>query len=333
MKYEIKIKSGEECVSLPRERVLELLPDMSEGELKALIALCASSDADEALEISGLESDEFNAAVAYLRGAKLIGRQSKSKAECEKGSARAEKRASDKKAGTDGKKADSDIINGNTLPEYSSNEIKRISESDRVLSSILDEAQQVFGKVFNSVEMNYIIAMRDHLGLDGEYILMLLQYFRAEGKALCYAVRVADSLVKKGISDPEALEAYIKRRDTFKGTEGKYRDLFGIGTRALTAYEEKYFHTWAVEMKMPFELVRLAFDRTVEKKGTPQKNYMNGILAKWHELGLKSEAEVTSHEQSGKTDKKATAASALEKSFDVNEFFNAALDRTYGKKE
>ena len=90
---------------------------------------------------------------------------------------------------------------------------------------------------------------------------------------------------------------------------------------------------WATEMKMPFELVRLAFDRTVEKKGTPQKNYINGILQKWYEQGFKSESEVVAYEQSPKADKKATAASALEKSFDVNEFFNAALDRTYGKKE
>ena len=333
MKYEVKIKSGDECICLPKQRVLGRLSDMSESELKALISLCVSSDEEEAIEISGLEKDEFAASVAYLRGAKLIGRQSKAKSEGAKIKADTDT-ADTQSAGRQApKKADAELLCDNTLPDYSSEDIKRISESDRVLNSILDEAQQVFGKVFNSVEMNYIIAMRDHLGLDGEYILMLLQYFRAEGKALCYAVRVADSLVKKGISDPEALEAYIKRRDTFKGTEGKYRDLFGIGTRALTAYEEKYFHTWAAEMKMPFELVRLAFDRTVEKKGTPQKNYMNGILVKWHELGLKSESEVTAHEQSGKSDKKATATAALEKSFDVNEFFNAALDRTYGKKE
>lgn len=332
MKYEIKIKSGEECISLPKDRVLELLLDMSESEMKTLLALSASSDTDEAQRLTGLESDEFNAALAYLRGAKLIGRQSKAKVDAQKPkiAAQTQTEGTSHKAA---KKTDIDISSDNSIPEYSSDEIKRISESDRVLTSILDEAQQVFGKVFNSVEMNYIIAMRDHLGLDGEYILMLLQYFRAEGKALCYAVRVADSLVKKGISDPEALEAYIKRRDTFKGTEGKYRDLFGIGTRSLTAYEEKYFHTWAVEMKMPFELVRLAFDRTVEKKGTPQKNYINGILQKWYEQGFKSESEVVAYEQSPKADKKATAASALEKSFDVNEFFNAALDRTYGKKE
>ncbi len=182
--------------------------------------------------------------------------------------------------------------------------------------------------------MNYVLAMRDHLGLDGEYILILLQYFRAEGKPLCYAVRVADELVKKGISDAEALEAYIRRRDSFKGMEGKYRDLFGIGTRALTAYEEKYFHTWGTEMKLPFELVRLAFERTVEKKGTPQKSYINGILTKWHNTGLKSESEVIEFEKNSKPAKKAPASTPQGSgSFNVDEFFSAALERTYGKGE
>ena len=79
------------------------------------------------------------------------------------------------------------------------------------------------------------------------------------------------------------------REKNFPTTEGKYRDLFGIGARSLTAYEEKYFHTWATELKIPFELVKLAFDRTVEKKGKPEKHYINAILTKWHSLGLTSE--------------------------------------------
>ncbi len=323
MKYEIKIKDGEDILSLPKKRTLDVLSDASEAELRVLLALAACEDSDEAMEAAGVDEDEFSSALAYLRGAKLIGR-------------------ADKKAKTVGSKADKkekgrkgegeiDLSRDKSLPEYTSDDIVRLTEGDRVLGSILDEAQQVFGKVFNQVEMNYILAMRDHLGLDGEYILMLLQYFRAENKPLCYVVRVADELVKKGINEPESLEEYIRRRDTFKGIEGKYRDLFGIGARALTSYEEKYFHTWGTELKLPFELVRLAFDRTVEKKGKPEKFYMNGILSKWHAQGLKSEAEVTEYEKAGKA--KSSAAQKGEGSFDVNDFFNAALERTYGKKE
>ncbi len=327
MNYDLKIQDGEEKLVLPLKRVLDILSDASEDELKVLLALAACSDEQEAQRLCGVEGEAFSFALSYLRGAKLIGRASRGKRTAEP----TEKKEKSKDSSAPACSS-VDLAHDKTLPEYSSDEIKRLCQDDRVLSSILDEAQQVSGKVFNQVEMNYVLAMRDHLGLDGEYILMLLQYFRAEGKPLCYAVRVADELVKKGINEPESLEAYIRRRDTFKGTEGKYRDLFGIGARALTAYEEKYFHTWATELKLPFELVKLAFDRTVEKKGKPEKFYMNGILTKWHALGLSSEAEVREHEAKGKPSKSGDAKNGAG-SFDVEDFFNAALERTYGKKE
>ena len=44
MKYDIKIKKGEESISLPKKRIVELLSECSETELKALIAIAADGD-------------------------------------------------------------------------------------------------------------------------------------------------------------------------------------------------------------------------------------------------------------------------------------------------
>lgn len=335
MNYEIKIKKDEETLSLPKARVTELLSECGEEELKVLIAIAAEGDTDRARELSGLSESDFSAALSFWRGAKLISRHTAKKKNTtepsDAQSARGEKSAPTSSGVLD---------NVSEIPEYTSADIKRLKGRDALFNSILDEAQQTFGKVFNNVEMNYIIAMRDHLSLDGEYILMLLEYFRREGKPLCYAVRVADSLVKKGICDPEALETYLKHRDSFKGNEGRYRDLFGIGTRALTAYEEKYFTTWSEEMQMPFDLVTVAFERTVEKKGTPQKSYINGILKKWHEAGILSIEALEEYEQSTKGApaqksqvQSGSAGSTGESTFDVDDFFTAALERMYGKSD
>ena len=324
MQYEIKIKKGEADISLPRDRVLELLSECSETELKALVAIAAEPDEEAAAELAGITAAQFSAALSFWRGAKLVGRRSaKKKAPVEQRPPVEEKRAQEG-------------IDTESLPEYTSADVVRLSKKDALFHSILDEAQRTCGKVFNNTEMNYILAMRDHLALDGEYILMLLEYFKREGKPLCYAVRVADSLVKKGISTPDALEEYLKHRDSFKGSEGKYRELFGIGSRALTAYEEKYFTSWSEEMKMPFDLVALAFDRTVEKKGTPKKNYMGGILKKWHEAGHRTVDDVLAAEQNrdSKADTRGTSAGATgDATFDIDDFFNAALERAYGQSD
>ncbi len=341
MNYEIKHKKGEEQILLPKDRVLELLPEFSEAELKVLIALTAESDPEKARELCSLDSGEFSEALSFLRGAKLIGRQSTKKRLCtDEQQSKTEQKASEP--------VRTEIpIDTDGIPEYKSSDVVRVCGQDPLFRSILDEAQQTYGKVFNNVEHNYIIAMREHLALDGEYILMLLEYFKREGKPLCYAVRVADTLVKRGICDPEALEQYLKHRDAFKGSEGRYRELFGIGTRALTAHEERYFTSWSEQMQMPFELVTVAFERTVEKKGTPQKSYINGILKSWHSQGIRSEEQLYEYE-SKQRDKKASLSASGKKSegafsgktgestFDIDDFFAAALERTYsqdGKKE
>ncbi len=136
MKYEIKISEGEVQLTLPRERVKDILSEASEAELRALIAIAACSDSDKAKEISGLEDEEFNSALSFLRGAKLIGKAAKTKKAPEKKEAAAKQEAA---------AAEIDLSHDRTLPEYSSDEIKRLTSNDRVLCSILDEAQQVFG--------------------------------------------------------------------------------------------------------------------------------------------------------------------------------------------
>lgn len=338
MKYEIKIKKGEQTLSLPKERVLSLLSECSEAELKLLLALSAESDEEQARELCALDSAEFSSALAFWRGAGVVGRARKKQDLPAKEVGNSAQKQPDETAlpdvAPDTAPDTAPDIDTSELPDYTSADIKRLKGGDRLFNSILDEAQQTYGKFFNNVESGYIVAMRDHLGLDGEYILMLLEYFRREGKPLRYVAGVADTLVKRGICDPEALEAYLKRRDTFRGSEGKYRDLFGIGTRALTAYEEKYFCEWSEDMKMPFELVREAFERTVEKKGTPQKSYINGILNKWYEAGVKSVEQLSSYEEGKGSQQKNNAQTVQgatgESTFDIDDFFSAALDRMYG---
>ena len=86
---------------------------------------------------------------------------------------------------------------------------------------------------------------------------------------------------------------------------------------------------------MPFELVTRAFERTIEKKGTPNKSYMGGILKKWHEAGALTLDAVLAHEQ--KTRGQSTSQSVTgntsgtsgESTFDVDDFFAAALDRSF----
>ena len=55
--------------------------------------------------------------------------------------------------------------------------------------------------------------------------------------------------------------------------------------------EREYIAAW-VELGLSDELIRLAYERTVYKKGAMNWPYMNKILQSWHEAGYRTPAQV-----------------------------------------
>ena len=67
------------------------------------------------------------------------------------------------------------------LPTYSSGELADMMEKRESLRLLIDEAQNIFGKMFNLHEVNILVGLVDYLQLDGEYILVLLAHCRRNG--------------------------------------------------------------------------------------------------------------------------------------------------------
>ena len=68
------------------------------------------------------------------------------------------------------------VIADTGLPVYSAEELAGILERRAELSALIDECQRVFGKIFNTREVGLIAGLTDFLGLEGEYILLLLTH-------------------------------------------------------------------------------------------------------------------------------------------------------------
>jgi DnaD/phage-associated family protein len=68
--------------------------------------------------------------------------------------------------------------------------------------------------------------------------------------------------------------------------ERRIRTMFGLGERNLTPKEKKCLSTWIYEYQYDIEIVEMAYNITVDTKGTPNMSYTNGILKNWYEDGL-----------------------------------------------
>lgn len=217
------------------------------------------------------------------------------------------------------------VLADKSLPAYSTEELSSILERNKNIGQLVNDAQQAFGKVFNTSEIAVIAGLVDYLGLDEEYILLLLTHCRTMGKkSIRYAEKQAISLHDEGIHDVHALEEKLHRIEGMASAIGRVRALFGISSRALTSKEKAMVERWVFTMQFGDDMLRRAYEITVDTKGNASMPYTNGILERWYAEGYRTVEDV----ETALADYRRKKAGGS--SFDVDEFFEAALKRTYG---
>lgn len=216
------------------------------------------------------------------------------------------------------------VIAEKGLPSYSTEELSSILDRRKELSQLIDDCQQAFGKIFNMGEIAIIAGLVDYLGLTDEYVLLLLTHCRnMEKKSLRYVEKMAISLHDEGVHGARELEQRLQNIEIMASAAGRVRAIFGITSRALTSKEKTMIERWVCEMKYDEEMLTRAYEMTVDAIGKPSLPYTNKILERWFADGYKTVADVESALADYKRKKSGGS------SFDVDEFFEAALRRTY----
>ena len=214
------------------------------------------------------------------------------------------------------------------LPTYTSTELADLLEKRDALRSLVDEAQQILGKMFNPSEINILVGMNDYLGLPAEGILLLLSHCMRMGKNRLRAIeKYAYRLVDRGITTPEELEEEFRTVEAMRGFEGEVRQIFGLNSRSLTGKEEKMLREW-LAFGYSADVVRLAYEITIHATSKPSIPYAHSILQRWHEEGHATLADIERAEQA-KKEQKSGDPTALGNSFDTDDLFRAALARSF----
>lgn len=222
------------------------------------------------------------------------------------------------------------LARADEIPTYSLAELNAMMERRQSLRTLVEEAQQMAGKLFNTYEINILFGMVDYLELDEDYILLLLAHCaRIEKKGMRTIERYAISLIDRGITTAEALEEEVQKMEARHTLEGKVRSIFGLKSRSLTAKEQKLIAGWA-EFGYGEEIIRRAYEITVDSIHEPSMQYTNAILDRWHASGYKTPEEIDAALEAEK-EKKTDSSGADFKTFDPDAAFAAALKRSYGK--
>lgn len=213
------------------------------------------------------------------------------------------------------------------LPSYTSAQLAGLLEASQSLRMLVNEAQKIWGKVFNPYEVQLLVGLSDYLRLDDEYILLLLAHCkRIEKKSLRAVERYAISLTDNGITSAAALEEYVRTTEERRGLMGKVRAMFGMGSRAFSAKETAMLDRW-ISYGYGEEIIRRAYEITVDAIHEPSLAYANSILERWHSEGLDTAAQIDAMldaDREKKGEKTVTVGS-----FDTDDFFEAALRRSF----
>ncbi len=235
----------------------------------------------------------------------------------------------------------SPVRSADELPDYSGTELSALIEKGN-LAAFIEACQEIYGKVLSSTDINILVGLNEELHFSCEYICLLLEYYGEKAKKpMRYIEKVAFSLYDRGVVTFEALEAHIERHRLMRTREGGLRKLFGIGERALSTKEEDAFTRWCVAYGYDDALIGLAYDMTVGATGKASVVYADKIITRWNTEGCKTAADVNALLEREKTEKAEKKPTRTEKeaekdqmrSFEVEDFFAHALDRSYGKKD
>ncbi len=287
---------AESLIILPKE-VLPHIKNASAEELKTLLCFFADPEIsvpDAARDI-GITVAQVEAAIAFWRGAGIF-----------------KESAGKKKAAND----------TSSYRNYDSETLSNAIEGNEGFKLVCRVAEQNMQKQLTKNDYSALYYLYDFCGIPAEVICGIIELCCSMGKKNTqYIYKKAVALYEDGIDSYDKFEKYLARRELINSNIGKLRKLCGMGDRALTSKEQKFCDCWFGDWGFSFEMVELAYEKTIDSTGKLSMVYMNGILRRWHESGFTTPDDVNNND----TGNKAGTIS----SFEGDEFIEAALNRGF----
>ena len=329
----LAINYGNAVAVLPQS-VLDKIDKATKKDIKLILALASDSallaDNDgiygALIERTGLGAEDIKNSLAFWRGAGVIeeiGSEEEFNEE-PKALIKPQKKETQKRKDAPAKKMKS----ADELPRYTTEELTALLEKREECRFLIDECQQLFGKMFTSAEINLLVALTDYLGLDSEYILLLFAHCgKMEHKSVRMVEKLAHRFLDEGINDAITLGERLRFLEQAEQIENQVRKVFGISSRALTKKEKALIEKWLSEYNYDFEIIEKAYELTIDSTQSPSLPYAGAIMDRWYSEGVRTLADIERDIAEHKKNKGTEGGS-----FDTDEFLEAALKRSFEVK-
>lgn len=201
-------------------------------------------------------------------------------------------------------------------PEYTRGDIAHALEREMSFHGLYLEMERLLGKVFSDADLKSLYTIYDYLALPVEVIFMLGGYVvrssrRQKGEAappprMSEVKKEAFRWKRLGITTVDRAEEFLRRQESIDQREWGVLSAVGVTQkRPAIDREREYINRW-VGWGFSDEMIHLAYERTIFRKGQMNWPYVNKILESWHKSGFTTPQQVE-QERGGKPKTQAAA--------------------------
>lgn len=187
-------------------------------------------------------------------------------------------------------------------PEYTRGDIADALEREHSFHGLYQEMERMLGRVFSDTDLKSLYTIYDYLALPVEVIFLLAGYVvRASrrqrgGEAplprMTEVKKEAFRWKRLGITTVERAEEYLRVQESIDQREWGVLSAVGVTQRRPAIDREReYIHRW-VQWGFSDEMIHLAYERTIFRKGQMNWPYVNKILESWRKSGFTTPQQV-----------------------------------------
>ena len=196
------------------------------------------------------------------------------------------------------------VNNGSAI--YTAGDIAQRIKTDGAIEFLFKEVQQLYGRPLKNPESRVVLQLTDFYGLPAEVAIMLMKYcFRIGKTSQNYILTAAQDWVNENIRTVDEADQHLQKLEKRYSVEEHLRQAMDMKT-TFSPNQLNFIKTWTEEWGFGEDMIILAYQITLDNKGSLNFNYTNKILENWKNAGVYTtdDAKRSSEEFRGKRRRK-----------------------------
>lgn len=187
---------------------------------------------------------------------------------------------------------------------------------------LFENTETLYGRPLNTTERKTLLYIYQATLLPVDVILMVIEFcLRIDKPSMNYIMKVCESWSEQEINTHEKVEEQIRVQLEKTESQRLVMNCFGIH-RKLSKKESTFIEKWIHGYQFQINMIRLAYERTVDAIGEISFPYINEILTRWHKNNIKTPEEAIAYDSKSKT---SSSTAESKPSYDLEELSKRGL--------